>query len=84
MERHEAPSVSQTSLGRQDDRWRVFSGLEDEEEDEDEEVEDGVKEEEETTLDGSTASLDAQSVATETCARGKRSLNNSCYKNKQF
>lgn len=59
---------SQTPFGRGDRRWRVFSGLEGEEEDEDddEELEDGVREEEETTLDGSGMFLDASSVATET------------------
>lgn len=61
-------SDSQTPFGRGDKRWRVFSGLEGEEEDEDddEEVEDGVREEEETMLDGSGMLLDASSVATET------------------
>lgn len=54
-----------------DDRWRVFSGLEGEEEDEEEEeeeeeVEDGVREEEETMLEGSGTLLDAPSVATDT------------------
>lgn len=59
---------SQTPFGRGDRRWRVFSGLEGEEEDEDddEELEDGVREEEETMLDGSGMFLDASSVATET------------------
>lgn len=58
----------QTPFGRGDKRWSVFSGLEGEEEDdeEDEEVEDGVREEEETMLDGSGMFLDASSVATET------------------
>lgn len=59
-------------LVREDDRWRVFSGLdgededEDEEEEEEEEVEDGVREEEETLLEGSGTLLDVPSVATET------------------
>lgn len=73
--RDEAPltaSASQTPFGKEDERWRVFSGLEgedDEEEDdeeEEEEVEDGVREEEETMLDGSGTLLDAPSVATDT------------------
>lgn len=67
---HGAPftSASQTPLARADERWRVFSGLEGEDEDEDdeEEVEDGVREEEETMLDGSGTLLDAASVATDT------------------
>lgn len=67
----EAPltvSVSQTPFAKEDDRWRVFSGLEgdEEEEEEEEEVEDGVREEEETMLDGSGAQLDTPSVATDT------------------
>lgn len=61
-------SDSQVPFGRGDERWRVFSGLEGEEEDEDEDeqVEDGVREEDETMLDGSGMFLDASSVATET------------------
>lgn len=66
------PSFSQTPLAREDDRWRVFSGLEgeeEEEEDEEEEVEDGVREEEETMPEGSGAVLGAPSVATDTWKR---------------
>lgn len=61
-------SVSRIPLDRADDRWRVFSGLEgeDEDEEEDEVVEDGVREEEETMLEGSGTLLDALSVATDT------------------
>lgn len=46
----------------------MFSGLEGgvEEDEEDEEVEDGVSEEEETTLDGSGTLLDVLVVATDT------------------
>lgn len=71
MVTHGAPftSFSQTPLARADERWRVFSGLEGEDEDEDdeeEEVEDGVREEEETMLDGSGILLDAASVAADT------------------
>lgn len=59
---------SRTPFGRGDKRWRVFSGLEGEEEDEDddEELEDGVREEEEPMLDGSGMLLDVSSVVTET------------------
>lgn len=63
-------SSPQALLDREDARWRVFSGLEGEEEEveeeEDEEVEDGVREEEETMLDGSGMLLDEPSVAMET------------------
>lgn len=66
-------SVSQTPSVREEDRWRVFSGLEGEEDDEEEEeeeeeveVEDGAREEEETMLDGSGTLLGAPSVATDT------------------
>ena len=67
-------SVSQTPLAREDDRWRVLSGLDGEEEEEEEdeeevEVEDGVKEEEETMVEGSGTLLDAPSVATDTWER---------------
>lgn len=60
------------SLHKEDDRWRVFSGLEGEEDDvdeDDEEVEDGVSEEEDTTLEGCGALLDAPSAATDTWKR---------------
>lgn len=61
-------SDSQIPFARGDERWRVFSGLEGEEEDEedDEEVEDGVREEEEMIPDGSGMFLDVSSVATDT------------------
>lgn len=70
-------SVSQTTLDREDDRWRVFSGLEGEEEDdeEEEEVEDGVREAEETMLVGSLTQLDTRSVATDTWKRGGEHIN---------
>lgn len=59
-------SDSQISFARGDERWRVFSGLEGEEEDEeDDEVEDDVKEEE---PEGSGTFLDVSSVATDTCS----------------
>lgn len=60
-------SDSQIPFARGDERWRVFSGLEGEEEDEedDEEVEDGVMEEE---PDGSGTFLDVSSGATDTCS----------------
>ena len=59
-------------MAREDERWRVFSGLEgeeEEEEEEEEEVEDGVREEEETMLEGPGTLPDAPSVATETWER---------------
>jgi len=57
-------------LDKEDDRWRVFSGLEGEEdEEEDEEVEDGVREEEETMPEESGTLLDTPSVATDTWKR---------------
>lgn len=66
-------SGSQTPLDRVLERWRVFSGLEGEEDeeddDEDEDVEDGVMEEEETMLEGSGTLVDAPSVATDTWKR---------------
>lgn len=70
-------SISQTPLARLDDRWRVFSGLEgedeedEEEEEEEEEVEeeDGVRDEEETTLAGPGMLLDVPSLATDTYER---------------
>lgn len=70
-ETEEPPSTALTSvspLDRGDDRWKVFSGLEGEEEveEEEEDVEDGVWEEDETTLDGSWALLVAPSGAIET------------------
>lgn len=83
-ETEEPPSTALTSvspLGRGDDRWKVFSGLEGEEEVEEEEeedddveddVEDGVWEEDETTLDGSWALLVAPSAAVETWVWRKR------------
>lgn len=60
-------SVSETSLDRRDERWRVFSGLEGEEDEE--EVEDDVEEAEETTLDGPGARVGASSGGTEICRR---------------
>lgn len=61
-------------MARLDDRWRVFSGLEgedeedEEEEEEEEEVEeeDGVIDEEETMLAGPGMLLDVPSLATDT------------------
>lgn len=58
-------------MDRDDERWRVFSGLEgeeyeEEEEEEEEVVEDGVMEEEETMLEGSGTLLDTPSVASDT------------------
>lgn len=55
-------------MAKEDDRWRVFSGLEGEEEEEEEEedVEDGVREEEDTMLDGSGTLLDVPSAVTDT------------------
>lgn len=61
----EAPSASLGPLGRGDDWWSVLSGLEgaeDDEDEDDEEIEDGVRDEEDTMVDGSGAS----SAATET------------------
>lgn len=65
LEVAEAPSASLSPLGRGDDWWSVFSGLEGGEDDEDEdveEIEDGVRDEEDTMVDGSGA----PSAATET------------------
>jgi len=63
----------QTPLDREDDRWRVFSGLEgedeEEEDEEEEEVEDGGWEEEETILGGPGTLLDVPSPATDTWKR---------------
>lgn len=73
-EREAAPSVSPESLGKGDDLWSVFSGLEGEEEDEVEEkedLEDGVRDEEETTLGGFGTLLGSSSGGTEVCATEK-------------
>lgn len=73
-EREAAPSVSLESLGKGEDLWIVFSGLEGEEEDEVEEkedVEDGVRDEEETTQGGFGALLGSSSGGTEVCATQK-------------
>lgn len=56
-------SGSQSPLDRDVERWRVFSGLEGEEE---EEAEDEVREEDDTTQEGSGTALDTSSVATDT------------------
>lgn len=77
----EAPftaSVSQMFLDREEDRCRVFSGLEGEEDDVDEdeeEVEEGVSEEEDTMLEGCGA-LVVPSAATDTWGRERRDIVN--------
>ena len=56
---------------REEERWRVFSGLEreEEEEEEEEDEEDGVREEEEAMLEGSGVLPVLASAATETWKR---------------